>query len=87
MPPPAVDLDPLFGSQGGICSKFLLLATMAEFSPDYGPFLKLNPLCPMAQVIILCIDIGVDGCILGLEPATNSGVVLLFGQKEGGVMA
>jgi hypothetical protein len=40
----------------------------------------------MVQELILCIDISVDGCIPGVEPTTNAGVVLWLGQEEGGIV-
>jgi hypothetical protein len=38
------------------------------------------------QVLILCVDVREDGCVLRVEPAANAGIVLRFGQEEGGVV-
>jgi hypothetical protein len=38
------------------------------------------------QVIILVIDVGVDGGVLRVEPAANAGIVLQLGQEEGGIV-
>jgi hypothetical protein len=59
---------------------------MTEFSPNYGPFFQLTPLSTMVQEFILRVDVGEYGCVMGVEPATNAGVVLRFSQEEGGVV-
>jgi hypothetical protein len=58
------------------------LATVAELSPDYSPFFQLTPLTAVVQVIILVIDVGVDGGVLRVESSADAGVVLWLGLEE-----